>query len=229
MVRRLVALAALSTLACACGELLGIQSSDGPAAPADAGTSEGAAGRDGASDPDAEEQDGAHDHDQDAGDGAADGEAAAGDAGPLRVYVSSTAFIASQAQTACANHVLSGKFVPWLSTSTTNAIARLTTDGRFVDTKGKTVASNKAQLVLGMLTTALHYDDQGNDIGSVDVWTGTSSTGLLLKPNCGDFTSTSDTDQAEVGQTNQTDNRWTAYGPQIGCNNSFHVYCFETR
>ncbi len=122
-------------------------------------------------------------------------------------------------------------FKAWLSDSTNSAIDNVTvgatTDGPFYRLDGVKIADNKAALINTATTplfTAITRDETGA-YNSNSVWTGTSSTGVLVtSSSCGDWTSSSGfgTSGIEV----ESNSGWTTWSSVL-CSGNAALYCFE--
>ena len=167
-------------------------------------------------------------------------DAAAGDAGPrdgagpLRVFITSTAVMGgfgglSAADNLCAaaasNAALGGAWRAWLSTNQVSAISRITADGPWVNMVGQPVAPNRAALASGTLLAEIRYDETGaNRIGTNHAFTGTNADGGSSGQNCSNWLFTFF--NATVGHSQRTDDSWTSDQAQP-CNNQRRIYCFE--
>ncbi len=119
---------------------------------------------------------------------------------------------------------LGGTYVAWLSSSTADAIDRITDVGPWVDLTGQVVFNNKAMVTLAPLT-AVGTSEQGTSVGgSQYVWTGTNTGGRHAADHCYDWTANYNS-QAIVGSVYQTTG-WTDSGYQ-SCGVQHHLYCFE--
>lgn len=127
-----------------------------------------------------------------------------------------------------------GTWVPWLSGEGQNAIDRIVFDGPYRTLDGRTVVSNKAQLVTGNLTNAIDVDETGAKVTQdLLVWTGTSSDGKLFAV-CSNWTTNNIVDFGTIGSLDEPkDGLWTDnLGPgggfrNWGCQTSARIYCFE--
>jgi hypothetical protein len=137
---------------------------------------------------------------------------------------------------------LSGTFVAWLSSTTTNASARLqktgTTARGWVNMDGSPFADTVGDIATGVVyypivftenyaTTATRVD------GRNQVWTGTYVDGTYTAGNvatCSDWT-TSDAGAGNYGTSGQVSGgpgRWTdATGAQDNCASQRNLYCFQ--
>ena len=76
---------------------------------------------------------------------------------------------------------LSGTYVAWLSTSTTDARDRID-DASYIRVDGTPIANNLADLIDGSLQNAVLLDETGTTM-AVRVWTGTLALGGVKNPN----------------------------------------------
>lgn len=115
-------------------------------------------------------------------------------------------------------------FRAWLSTSSADAIARLTHDGRYVRTDGVAVAASPADLVDGLVDTGIARHADGGEASSLNVWTGTLADGSFTGSSCGDWTIGENTAIAHTGSSGQADAGWTSFS-SAACQNDLHLYC----
>jgi hypothetical protein len=167
-------------------------------------------------------------------------DAAAGDAGPrdgagpLRVFITSTTVMGgfgglSAADDFCAAAAakanLGGSWRAWLSTNQVAAISRITSDGPWVNMVGDPIASNRAALASGMLTSEIRYDETGqNRVGTNNAFTGTSADGGSTGQNCSNWLFSFF--NATVGHSQRTSPSWTDDSVQ-SCTSARRIYCFE--
>jgi hypothetical protein len=118
-----------------------------------------------------------------------------------------------------------GSFKAWLSTSTANAIDRLSLDGPWKRVDGVRVASSKQNLVLAKPFGTINQDENGDYVGE-QVWTGTNDSGKATLQTCDDWTGSSGDGYA--GNSNSSLIYWTANGPHP-CDEAIprHLYCFS--
>ena len=157
---------------------------------------------------------------------------------PRRVFTTSQTFRgddlanADQHCNAAADEAgLDGFFVAWISTAQTDAIDRLPDDvGPYVLLDGyeTPIAQDKADLVDGSLSAAIHFDEWGNslDSGTSDVWTGTFSNGTGSVDNCLNWTVGTSAQDGTQGDLWATDNNWSSRLSPY-CSTSARLYCFE--
>lgn len=123
-----------------------------------------------------------------------------------------------------------GPWKAWLSTTTSNAIDRITGAGPWFDTKGTVAFTGRAQLTT-MPATSLWYDEAGVFLASDKIWTGTGFGGTYVAAlsgtaPCAEWTSAAMSNQAKVGQVGRSDVAWTAQS-NTTCDQMAHLYCFE--
>jgi hypothetical protein len=152
-----------------------------------------------------------------------------------RVFVTSDFYASSQVATggldaACATAQakanLPGTWIAWLSTDTTNAIDRLTSDGPWATMNDDTpVFMSKAAIASGALAP-IDRDENGDVVMfGLDVWTGTASDGSASGKDCYSWGSGADTGTA--GRLDLAGSSWTDASDLL-CNGPFaRVYCFE--
>lgn len=165
-------------------------------------------------------------------DAAPDGDAAST---PLRVFISSTERDGrfgglAAADLVCASLAtaakLGGTWVAWLSVKNgAHAIDRLTSAGPWHLVTGELVASNKTQLVSGMLAHAINRDELGVvPVTTTDgAWTGTGMDGRFSGADCNAWNAG---EQGTVGESAWIDGRWTSTLPDA-CGNPNRFFCFQ--
>ena len=121
------------------------------------------------------------------------------------------------------------RFTPWLSDSTDVAVNRLQSEGPWARPDGMVIATAKADLLDGNLSTSIVQTEQGHYI-SDDVWTGTNPSGRCkdcVLMTCDNWVSGSPDQSAVLGSTHDTNNEWTDTGTTRACNRERRLYCFE--
>ncbi len=123
-----------------------------------------------------------------------------------------------------------GPWKAWLSTTTVNAIDRITGSGPWFDTTGVVAFASRAQLST-MPAVSLWYDETGDFLSSDKIWTGTGFGGTYLAAltgttPCAEWTSGAMSGQAKVGQVGRSDAAWTAQS-NTTCDQPSHLICFE--
>jgi hypothetical protein len=149
--------------------------------------------------------------------------------GDKRVFVTKGTYTGSAALGACqaaANAAaLGGTWVGWLSTSSVNAIDKITAAGPWKLLTGETVFSNHAQLAVSVSVSLDVTEDGATLPDNVYVWTGTQGDGTVAPYTCADWTS-SGSEVGTIGATADTSTDWTNYSDS-DCSTSKAVYCFE--
>ena len=122
-------------------------------------------------------------------------------------------------------------FVAWLSTSSTDARDRVTSNGPFRRLDAFIVANNAADLTDGSLDTSIHIDEHGNYLnGTPEVATGTLADGTASGTDCLGWTSADVSDDHTGGRPNYARlPEWTEFSLAIGCNGNRRLYCFSNR
>lgn len=119
-------------------------------------------------------------------------------------------------------------FVAWLSTSTVDAIDRLTLDGPWKGLDGWPIADSKADLTDSSLATAIRLDESGGNRANSYYLTGSGSDGTYigqLTKNCQDWT-VSNADDSILGAAGEIDEYWTT-GILSSCEFSRRLACFS--
>jgi hypothetical protein len=134
------------------------------------------------------------------------------------------------------------QFRAWLSVSPPaqlDAICRIfggTTNcslpaaGPYLNTQGQTVAPGYFRFDVnanGNLSSAVQFDEFGNNLGLSAVWTGTSNTGLGSGVNCSNWTSFNNGDNGQAGLANSSTGTWTDNGNKT-CDTYNRVYCIAS-
>lgn len=129
---------------------------------------------------------------------------------------------------------LKGTWKAWLSDDTTSASSRLTHfNGPYVRKDGLVVATSWRDLTDGTLQNPIRIDELGGDMYNYTTaaWTGTSTSGNIIKPNCNNWTNNSSSYdiQGVYGGISSTKSYWTvsAESTSICSNNNVALYCFE--
>ena len=129
------------------------------------------------------------------------------------------------------NASLPGKYAAWLSSSTSNAYARVG-DGGWVRTDGRPFARDFKSLSDPAAMTVYYpprLDEKGNDLGNVRTFvaTGSNADGSGAGAYCKDYTSTAGglaMGDAASGAYAWSNNSLDA----AGCGSARHLYCFRT-
>ncbi|MCC6847523.1 MAG: hypothetical protein IT294_03410 [Deltaproteobacteria bacterium] len=120
---------------------------------------------------------------------------------------------------------LSGAYVAWLSTATVNAIDRLGAARGFVRPDGAPVADLPSALAANQVFNAIRLDERGNDLGAVEVWTGTQKNGTTSGATCANWTATSG--NGRIGNGLGGPAAWTD-AANGNCSQPRRIYCFGT-
>jgi hypothetical protein len=126
---------------------------------------------------------------------------------------------------------LTGDFVAWISSSTSNAIDRLGNQNNlgYVLTDGTVIADNTADLIDSELEAHIDRDEFNNLVGSKGVWTGTKNTGVVYQQyTCNDWKHPDSSHTGLIGDAGSmsSTSHWTL-GLTSGCDKQFRLYCFE--
>ena len=123
----------------------------------------------------------------------------------------------------------SGIYKAWLSTSTANAITKLGSARGFVRPDGQPFADRVSDIVAGKILNSLSLDQNGNDVGRQNVWTGTTDAGTINGSNtCGDWTFGNGSSFGELGETTGGAGAWSDDAVETDCLVSASIYCFDT-
>ena len=120
---------------------------------------------------------------------------------------------------------LSGTYVAWLSSSSSNVATRLGSASGWVRTDGRPFAASREDLFAGRLLHPLEVDQTGALVTLTDqgvVATGTSMSGTTTGSTCSDWTSTAG--QAGGGRLDSSLRGWTV-GFLPSCANPSRIYC----
>ena len=128
-------------------------------------------------------------------------------------------------------------FKAWLSdSSTTNAINRITVEGRWVRPDGGVVAASKADLTDGLLRTSINVTDEGVYLGNANVWTGATDLGVAHPDHCDDWTADTSAFTGRNGAADSAGFGWSGGRPSVGApggaprpcdGTSYHLYCLS--
>lgn len=126
---------------------------------------------------------------------------------------------------------LNGTWKAWLSTTTTNAIDRLTDVSPWVDMEGTTMFATRSALTSGPANGGIWRDERGMFLGSNNIWTATGGQGtynayLASEPPCSEWTAATMQNGARIGQVGRTGSAWTSYAGTT-CDQTAHLLCFE--
>ena len=153
------------------------------------------------------------------------------------VFVSSTAVAANAGSavaydTVCQNFAdarnLAGTWKAWMSDASGSPSSRFTHAGvpyRLLD--GSVIANNWNDLTDGSLGHAINVMDDGSAAGSLQVWTGTTSSGTVAPTTCSGWTNATMSFIADFGMSDRTDDGWSDFQLQYCNMPGMHVYCFE--
>jgi nitroreductase len=121
-------------------------------------------------------------------------------------------------------------FHAWLSTSTVDAIDRLTIDGPWKRLDGVQIASSKADLGDGRLFSTITQDEYGEYRPGEVVWTGTLGDGTSSGETCSDWTNGTAASTGRSGTSSVSLSSWTN-GVERDCVDDDavprHLYCFS--
>jgi hypothetical protein len=90
-------------------------------------------------------------------------------------------------QRACVGAGLPGTYVAWLSTSSTTAVSRVTSNGPYAKRSGEVVATSLADLTDASLASPIDEDENGAAYSGY-VWTGTTDAGAYVGVACNGWT-----------------------------------------
>lgn len=127
---------------------------------------------------------------------------------------------------------LGGAWKAWLSSTSVNAIDRVSDVGPWYDLGGSVIFAGKASLATSPIA-ALWRDERGGSLASDRIWTGTGFGGEYVpdlgpgsKP-CADWTSMTMAETAKIGQVGRRNGAaWTAYAGTT-CDQQAHLMCLE--
>ena len=131
-------------------------------------------------------------------------------------------------QSAATSASLGGTWKAILSTSSTSAKSRLNVVSGIQTLNGNRVTGGPGGLWNTSIDGAISYDENNNWI-SVDVWTGTSTSGTFKQPACAGWNSSSSSDRGQYGQSNASTSAWIDAGPpsRRSCSARLHLYCID--
>jgi hypothetical protein len=146
--------------------------------------------------------------------------------GPAR-SLGSVAMADASCQALADAHGLGGRWMAWLSDSTTSPSVRFTRHTipyRLLD--GTLVANSWTDLTDGSIAAPIDLTpDLIRFAGPTEIWTGTTTAGTAASGNCTGWTSDSGT--TVVGVSTEIDNGWTSVYSQFCSRDPLATYCFE--
>ena len=121
-------------------------------------------------------------------------------------------------------------FIAWLSDTANGAGPRLTGPGPWKRVDGYKVADDAADWLDGHLDAPNFLDEFGDEVSTIEVWTGTESNGSSTAANdhCNDWNFGSSSKSTTAGWLARTHSFWTSAALR-GCNQPKHLYCFSNR
>jgi len=152
---------------------------------------------------------------------------------PNRVFVTSTTYDGAFGGIAAADAIcsarataagLNGTFIAYLSDATTSAATRLTGSRGWVRTDGAPFADLVTAFSTGNIVFPLRIDETGNDLGSADLFTGTSGGVASLK-HCLGWTSSLATDLGTGTYTALAAQAMFSF--DMSCDQPRHLACVE--
>ena len=153
---------------------------------------------------------------------------------PNRVFVTSTTVDGSfggiaAADAMCSSRAaaagLSGTFIAYLSDSTTNALTRIGASRGWVRRDGAPFADDPTAFSTGKVVFPPRLDELGNDIGNVNIYTGTSY-GVTSTTLCTDWTDNAAGSMGGIAQTQYASS--SVYAASRACSTQGHILCVET-
>jgi hypothetical protein len=152
--------------------------------------------------------------------------------GPNFVFVSSSALSQngdSNANDLCqdlaSTNALPGVWQALISDGS-NDIASLTMTKPVNNMNGQIVANNITGLISGTITNAVKYDENGIDLGSQTVWTGSDSAGVAASDTCFDWSWSGGATSGQVGLSDQAGSTWLDNGVSA-CDQNNRFYCIN--
>jgi hypothetical protein len=118
---------------------------------------------------------------------------------------------------------LTDTYVSFISTSASNAIDRIKIDGPVYNLAGDIVEDSIADFYSSPHDNAVDYNSTGALAPTVNVWTGTGSSGVISTTNCTDFTTTAVTGRYGIVSSEST---W-ASSNHIACTNTYSLLCIS--
>jgi hypothetical protein len=124
---------------------------------------------------------------------------------------------------------LSGTFVSWIATSTTNPLTRLGNARGWIRPDGLPFADTPAGITNGQIFYPPAINEQWQPADDSYVYTGANVDGTIVntQSNCNDFTSNASGVLGNGGASTGGTWVWTS-GLAQGCNGAYPVYCFGT-
>lgn len=136
-------------------------------------------------------------------------------------------FLCNQAAT---NAELAGTFRAWLSTSTVNAIDRIS-DRKYVRTGDYAVVGyNRSDFTDGTISNAINRTEFGAAVADGPVWTGTDTAGTAHANTCTNWTVVGGgpPPNGRQGATGAINSQWTSNGnTACAATATAQLYCFQ--
>ena len=134
----------------------------------------------------------------------------------------------SKCNAAAAGGSLPGAYHAWISAYASNAIDHVTGTGPWYTPTGVKIFANHAALASSPLVEIAVGED-GSEVLSDRVWTGTSAGGTADGIGDSDFCYAwgNQGGTGTAGNTGSSDGGWTSLEPNVPCNNTGHLYCFQ--
>jgi hypothetical protein len=118
----------------------------------------------------------------------------------------------------------------WVSTATPaeNAASRIAgaTVSAFRLPDDILVATSYGDLIDGTLLHAINKDENGNELGALPVWTGSTAAGALAGNHCSNWSSSMIAATGRVGSTASNSAAWSDYA-DLECPQMARLYCFQ--
>jgi hypothetical protein len=129
---------------------------------------------------------------------------------------------------AASEHGLTGSYRAWLSSGTTDAYDRMTGNGPYDNTAGKTVFASRA--AMREAPSANLLDEEGNapsNIAAVGAWSGSDNAGLHAGADCAGWTDATDLASASTGSARVGDPAWGGGDAPARCSSKAPLLCVE--
>lgn len=130
-----------------------------------------------------------------------------------------------------ADPALPGTYKAWISDDSEGPATTFTRyAGPYVNTAGDVIANDWVGLTSGVLLNSIRYSESGVDLtpaggGSIDVWTGTDTSGNpVAGQTCTGWTATG---TGIEGDGNSPNADWTYVSTPLDCTQQAHLYCVE--
>ncbi|MEM9066923.1 MAG: hypothetical protein AAGE52_00415 [Myxococcota bacterium] len=120
---------------------------------------------------------------------------------------------------------LGGEWIAWISTRERDAVDSVRGEGPWYRTDGMMAFESREELRVGP-RVPISFDENGDELGDVEVFTGTNPDGRYSGVDCRRWRSYYPEDDGTVGRCAEAGDGWTA-SASAPCDPPRRVYCFQ--